>query len=255
MQAVHLAFLQVVIGAQLIHLDTRGGQRGFVGFRADLDAPLLDGQLFQELLRPRGRDFGVDLGNQPVARQSRVPVRLQLGGVVIRIDLRDFGLHVEKRGLQGHLDLGIVGLRRLDRVLGGQQLVVELRAAEDHHQRIRPHRRAGADQDALHARVRGGGDQHGIFGNQRAVAAHFANQRAALDGVRPQGREVHRRGRGFEPAHSVADAAHHQRQGGEDHGDADCLPPFRVRAWDVHSRLPDCWSGTAPAKSRVRSNL
>ena len=106
----------------------------------------------------------------------------------------------------------MVGLGRLQGILGVQQNVFQLRAAEDHHDGIGLHGRAGTDQDALHPSIGGGGDEHGVFGNQRAQAAHLAQHRTALHRVRPQRRHLDARRGGLQLREPDSDADTRHRQ-------------------------------------------
>jgi hypothetical protein len=211
-QLVHLALFQVVLALQLIHFHLGCGELRLVRLRVDLQALQLKLVLFGKLLGLGGGDLGVDLRNQAVLGQRLVAVGLQLGIVHIAFGLRGLRLHVEQRLFERDLEVFKIGLRGFEQVLGVQQSGLQLRAGHHHHQGIGLDRRARLDQNALDAGVGVGRDQHGVFRDQRAQAAHFAHHGAALHGVRPQGRHLRRRCGWLEALDPKKEAGHHRQR-------------------------------------------
>ena len=204
LQLVHLALLQVELPAKLLDLHLLGRQLRLFRVAVDVQALLLELHPAIQLLRLDRRDLGVHFGEQALLGKRLVAVRLELRGVVIRSYLRHRGLHIELGLLERDLQVGVIRLGGFQVEFGVQQLGFKLLAGQNHDHRIGLDRRARVDQDALHPAVGGGGDEHGLLGDQRAQAAHFEHDGTALDRV--------------DPDRGPVDARRRRLQAREDHG-------------------------------------
>ena len=133
--------------------------------------------------------------HQPVLRQRLVHLRLHLGLVEVGFDAGRDGPLLQQVVLHLHAQVCQGGLGGLELQLGVEELLFELGITQLEDDAVWLHRGARPEDDVFDPRLGRGGNPADVFGDERAQAAHFAQQRTALDRVDPDRRALDARAR------------------------------------------------------------
>ena len=144
-------------------------------------------------------------------RERFVHFRLHLRFVVFRRNAGRDGLLLQVVVLRLDAEVLQRGFRGLDLEVRVLQLLIELRVEELEDHAVGGDRRSRVEQDAFDAPLRGGGNPADVLRHQRAGAAHFAEQRAALDGIDPERGALDAGSGRLEPREAERDEEHRQR--------------------------------------------
>ena len=251
MQVGHLLLPQLVQRPQPVHLGLLDRELRLDGAGGHLQPFLLERVARVELLLGRLRLLELKRRDEALREELPVGVRLQAGGLQLRVGGRKRRPLVEQLALHLHLAVAVARLGRFEIQPRLERGLLQLGVAQLEDHGGGGDEGAGADDDPLDGAVGSGRDPADLLRDQRPGAAHLPDHRAALHRVQIDRVAIDARRRRLEARDACRDDDDHD---GRNHGIqslAKLLPACEIGSGDVHFSLPP----VTPAASSFREPL